>query len=424
MSMTTQSIEIMAPAGSWASLAAALQSGANSVYFGVEHLNMRANSAKTFTLEDLSRIARICAEKSVKTYLTVNTVIYDEDMEMMRKVIDAAKEAGISAVIAADVAVMQYARRRGVEVHLSTQLNISNVAALRFYAQFADVVVLARELNLRQVKVISQAIRDEKICGPSGELIRIEMFCHGALCMAVSGKCYLSLHTRGPSANRGACLQNCRRKYRVFDTERDIELEVEDDYIWSPKDLKTIEIMKEMIEAGVSVFKIEGRARGPEYVATVVKSYRAAADAVLAGTFTEESRHQWDRDLARVFNRGFWEGLYLGRKTSELSGGYGSHATEKKVFTGKTLGYYGQVGVGYFLIQTGEIKTGDKIMVIGPTSGVVECIVEDMRVNDQPGTHAQKGDKVTFKVPGRIRENDQLYKIIPASENPHKNVRG
>ena len=351
MNDSIKDFEIMAPVGSRESLAAAIHAGADSIYFGIESLNMRARSASTFTIDDLREIARTCDENGVKSYLTVNTIIYDEDIELMRKIIDAAKEAGISAVIASDVAVMAYCNQVGQEVHLSTQLNISNAEALKFYARFADVVVLARELNLKQVRKIYDAIQEQHIMGPMGKPVRIEMFCHGALCMAVSGKCYLSLNEQNASANRGACMQVCRRAYIVKDKESDIELEIDNQYIMSPKDLKTIRFMDEMIEAGVRVFKIEGRARGPEYVRTVVECYKEAIQSYLEGTFTEEKKDAWDERLKTVFNRGFWNGYYLGQRLGEWSRNYGSEATERKVYAGRGIKYFSNIGVAEFLIE-------------------------------------------------------------------------
>ena len=361
----------MAPVGSRESLAAAINAGADSIYFGIESLNMRARSASTFTIDDLREIAALCDEHGVKSYLTINTIIYDEDIELMRKIVDAAKEAGISAVIAADVSVMAYCNQVGQEVHLSTQLNISNAEALKFYSRFADVVVLARELNLKQVRKIYDAIQEENITGPMGEKVRIEMFCHGALCMAVSGKCYLSLNELNASANRGACMQVCRRSYIVKDKESDIELEVDNQYIMSPKDLKTIHFMDEMIEAGVRVFKIEGRARGPEYVRTVVECYKEAIRSYLDGTFTEEKKADWDTRLKTVFNRGFWNGYYLGQRLGEWSKNYGSEATERKVYAGRGIKYFSNIGVAEFLIEATEIKVGDKLLITGPTTGAM-----------------------------------------------------
>ena len=411
---TIDEFEIMAPVGSRESLAAAIQAGADSVYFGIGNLNMRARSSNSFTIDDLKEIAAICGEHRIKSYLTVNTVIYDEDLSMMRSIVDAAKEAGISAVIAADVAVMSYARQIGQEVHLSTQLNISNVEALRFYARFADVAVLARELNLKQVAEIYRRIQEERICGPGGEPVRIEMFCHGALCMAVSGKCYLSLHELNASANRGACMQVCRRAYTVRDRESDIELEVDNKYIMSPKDLKTIHFMDEMIEAGVQVFKIEGRARGPEYVRTVVECYKEAVRAYLDGTFTEEKIQAWDERLKTVFNRGFWNGYYLGQRLGEWSRNYGSEATERKIYAGKGIKYFSNIGVAEFLIEAAEISVGDKLLITGPTTGAMFLTLEEARVDLKPVEHVRKGAHVSFKVAGKIRPNDKLYKLVSA----------
>lgn len=404
--------EIMAPVGSRESLTAAIQAGANSIYFGIEHLNMRAHSASAFTISDLREIARICEENGVKSYLTVNTIIYEGDLVMMRHIVDAAKESGISAVIAADVAVLQYCNSIGVEVHLSTQLNISNSEALKFYAHFADVVVLARELNIEQVEEIYRVIVEEDIRGPKGELIRIEMFCHGALCMAISGKCYLSLHQLGRSANRGQCMQVCRRGYIVKDRESDIELEVDNKYIMSPKDLKTIGFMDRLIKAGVRVFKIEGRARGPEYVSTVVGCYKEALEACLDGTFNKEKCEEWDKRLATVFNRGFWDGYYLGQKMGEWSNIYGSQATEKKVYIGRGIKYFSKLGVGEFYIEAGELNVGDKLLITGPTTGAMYVDLEEARVDLGPVERVPKGVYVSFKVPDKVRPADKLYKIV------------
>ena len=404
--------EIMAPVGSRESLTAALQAGADSIYFGIEHLNMRAHSASAFTINDLREIAKICDERGVKSYLTVNTIIYEEDILLMHKIVDAAKESGISAVIASDIAVLQYCNEIGMEVHLSTQLNISNSEALKFYAQFADVVVLARELNMDQVAAIHKIIIDENICGPKGELIRIEMFCHGALCMAISGKCYLSLHQLGRSANRGECMQVCRRGYIVKDRESDIELEVDNKYIMSPKDLKTIRFIDRMIESGVRVFKIEGRARGAEYVSTVAGCYNEALQAYLDGELTEDKKDAWDERLKTVFNRGFWDGYYQGQKLGEWSNIYGSQATERKVYIGKAIKYFSNLGVGEFHIEAGEINAGEKILITGPTTGAVYLELEDPRVNLQSVETVHKGERVSFKVPCKVRPSDKLYKIV------------
>lgn len=409
--------EIMAPVGSRESLTAAIQAGADSIYFGIEHLNMRAHSASAFSINDLREIAHICNESNVKSYLTVNTIIYENDIVMMRTIVNAAKESGISAVIAADVAVLQYCNSIGMEVHLSTQLNISNSDALRFYAQFADVVVLARELNLEQVEEIHNIILKENICGPKGELIHIEMFCHGALCMAISGKCYLSLHQIGRSANRGECMQVCRRGYIVKDRESDIELEVDNKYIMSPKDLKTIRFMDKMISSGVRVFKIEGRARGPEYVSTVVGCYKEALESCLEGSFTENKKDEWDKRLTTVFNRGFWDGYYLGQKLGEWSKVYGSQATEKKVYIGRGIKYFSKLGVGEFLIEAGELHIGDKLLVTGPTTGAMYLTLEEARVDLGAVDVVPKGAYVSFKVPGKVRPADKLYKIVSTKEN-------
>ena len=412
MKQDIKDFEIMAPVGSRESLAAAIQAGADSIYFGIESLNMRARSANTFTINDLREIAQICEEHSIKSYLTINTIIYDEDIELMRKIVDAAKEAQISAVIAADVAVMSYCIEVGQEVHLSTQLNIGNAQALKFYAQFADVVVLARELNLKQVRKIYDAIQNEQIKGPMGDLVRIEMFCHGALCMAVSGKCYLSLHEMNVSANRGACTQICRRGYTVKDNESDIELEVDNKYIMSPKDLKTIHFMDEMIDAGVRVFKVEGRARGPEYVRTVVECYKEAIKSCLDGTFSDEKVKVWDERLKTVFNRGFWNGYYLGQRLGEWSKNYGSEATERKVYVGKAIKHFSNIGVAEFLIEAGEIKAGEKLLITGPTTGALFLNLEDPRVDLKPVEIVRKGEHVSFKVPEKIRPSDKLYKLV------------
>ena len=412
MNLSINDFEIMAPVGSRESLAAAIQAGADSVYFGIENLNMRARSASTFTIDDLKEIAATCDAHGMKSYLTVNTIIYDEDLALMRRICDAAHRAGISAVIAADVAVMDYCNRIGQEVHLSTQLNISNVEALRFYARFADVVVLARELNLMQVKEIYRHIVDEHICGPGGQPVRIEMFCHGALCMAVSGKCYLSLHELGASANRGACMQVCRRAYTVRDRESDIELEVDNKYIMSPKDLKTIHFMDEMIEAGVRVFKIEGRARGPEYVRTVTECYKEAVRACLDGTFGPEKVAAWDERLKTVFNRGFWNGYYLGQRLGEWSRHYGSEATQKKVYAGRGIKYFSNLGVAEFLIEAAELDAGDKLLITGPTTGALFLTLDDPRVDLKTVAHVGKGTHVSFRVPQKIRSSDKLYKLV------------
>ncbi|MBP3764862.1 MAG: U32 family peptidase [Bacteroidaceae bacterium] len=409
-----EDFEVMAPAGSWESLRAALQAGADSVYFGIESLNMRAHSAAHFTIADLHEIAALCASHGVKSYLTVNTIIYGEDLPLMREICDAAKTAEISAVIASDVAVLQYCRDIGQEVHLSTQLNISNIEALRFYARYADVVVLARELNLRQVQEIHRAIEADDICGPGGGRIRIEMFCHGALCMAVSGKCYMSLDNLGYSANRGACLQVCRRSYTVRDRETGVELDVDNKYIMSPKDLKTIRFLDQMMAAGVRVFKIEGRARGPEYVYTVVKCYKEALAAAINGGFTEENKDKWDERLATVFNRGFWDGYYLGQTLGEWNKDYGSSATEKKVYVGRGVKYYSKLGVAEFSIDAAEINQGDNLCVTGPTTGILFFTADDIRYELKTVETAHQGEHVSLKVPAKVRPSDKLFKIVPS----------
>ena len=411
--MKRSDFEIMAPAGCWESLSAAINAGADSVYFGIEKLNMRSRSSNNFTTEDLHKIVALCKSHNVKTYLTINTIIYGEDLPLMREIVDNAKEAGVSAIIASDVAVMQYAVSKGVKVHLSTQLNISNVEALKFYAQFAEVVVLARELNMTQVAEIYKQIVDQNITGRGGEQIRIEMFCHGALCMAVSGKCYLSLHELNASANRGACMQVCRRAYRVHDVDSDIELEVDNKYIMSPKDLKTIHFMNKMMDAGVRVFKIEGRARGPEYVKTVVSCYREAIEAYLNGYFSQEKIENWDTRLAKVFNRGFWDGYYLGQRLGEWSAAYGSKATHKKVYIGKCTNYFQKIGVAEFLIEAQGLDVNDEILVTGETTGAYEDVVEEVRVDLLPVNHVDKGVYCSIKIKEIVRRNDKLYKIVP-----------
>ena len=411
-----QEYEIMAPVGSRESLQAAIQAGADSVYFGIERLNMRAHSAYTFTIDDLREIAAMCHEHGMKSYLTVNTIIYGEDIPLMHEIIDAAHEAGISAVIASDVAVMTYCRRVGQEVHLSTQLNISNIEALKFYAQFADVVVLARELNMEQVAEIFRQVEEENICGPSGKQIRIEMFCHGALCMAISGKCYLSLANAGRSANRGECVQICRRSYLVTDRETGNELEIDNKYVMSPKDLKTVRFIDRLMKSGVRVFKIEGRARGPEYVYTVVKCYKEAIDSVLDGTFTEEKKDDWDKRLATVFNRGFWDGYYQGQLMGEWNKNYGSCATERKVYIGRGVKYFSKLGVAEFTVDAADFKLGDKLLITGPTTGVMYLDATEIRLELEPVDYAPKGTHVSIPVPGKIRQSDKLFKLEKVEE--------
>ena len=427
MKETIKDFEIMAPVGSRDSLAAALKAGADSVYFGVEQLNMRSHSANHFTIDDLREIAAQCNAVGVKTYLTVNTIIYGEDIETMHQIVDAAVEARISAVIACDIAVMTYCRQKGMEVHLSTQLNISNIEALKFYAQFADVVVLARELKMEQVADIYRQIEEQHICGPSGEQVRIEMFCHGALCMAVSGKCYMSLDNTGRSANRGACMQICRRSYLVTDRETGTELEIDNKYIMSPKDLKTIRFIDKMMEAGVRVFKIEGRARGPEYVFTVVQCYKEAIQAVIHDKendgstdssqvneklFTEERKDAWDERLATVFNRGFWDGYYLGQTLGEWNSNYGSNATERKQYIGKGVKYFSRLGVAEFTVEADTFSVGDKMLITGPTTGALYVTVDEIHDDVQAVETAQQGTRVSIKVPEKVRPSDKLFKII------------
>lgn len=408
--------EIMAPVGCWESLAAAIQAGADSVYFGIEYLNMRARSSANFTTDDMHRIVAICKEKGVKTYLTLNTVIYPEDISLMHDIVDNAKQAKVDAIIASDIAVMQYANAQGVEVHLSTQLNIANTEALRFYAQFADVVVLARELNMEQVATIHRDIVEQNICGKHGDPVRIEMFCHGALCMAVSGKCYLSLHHMNASANRGACMQVCRRGYTVRDKESDIELDIDNQYIMSPKDLKTIHFINKMLDAGVSVFKIEGRARGPEYVRTVVECYKEAIESYFNGTYTDEKIQQWEQRLSRVFNRGFWNGYYLGQRLGEWTKDYGSKATRRKVFVGKCTNYFKNISVAEFYVEAASVHQGDELLVTGETTGAYECLAEDIRVNLQTVDEADKGEFFSLKTDKLLHRGDRLYIMQPTQE--------
>ena len=414
MKCNISDFEIMAPAGSYESLMAAIQGGADSVYFGIEGLNMRARSSNNFTTDDLHKIASICEERGVKSYLTVNTVIYDEDLPLMRTIINAAKKAGVSAIIAADVAAMAYANSIGQEVHLSTQLNISNTEALKFYARFADVVVLARELNLEQVRTIYDAIGTQGIYGPKGEPIRIEMFCHGALCMAVSGKCYLSLHEMNASANRGACMQICRRGYTVKDRETNIELDVENQYIMSPKDLKTIHFMNKMMDAGVRVFKLEGRARGPEYVHIVTSCYKEAVQAYCEESFTDEKIAAWDERLKSAFNRGFWDGYYLGQRLGEWSSHYGSSATKRKEYVARGIKYFTGRGVAEFEMESGELRVGDEVLITGPTTGALFQTVEEIRVDLKPVPSTGKGERFSIKTAERIRASDRMYKMVQA----------
>ena len=416
MNMKATDFEIMAPVGSRESLAAAIQAGAGSVYFGIGQLNMRSHSANHFTIADLHDIAATCNSHGIKTYLTVNTIIYDDDIATMHEIVDAAREAHITAVIASDVAVMTYCNHVGVEVHLSTQLNISNIEALRFYAQFADVVVLARELNMDQVAEIHRQIVEQDIRGPKGEPVRIEMFCHGALCMAVSGKCYMSLHNANRSANRGECVQICRRSYTVTDNETGNQLEIDNKYIMSPKDLKTIRFIDRMMQAGVRVFKIEGRARGPEYVYTVVSCYREAIQSAIDGTLTEEKKDAWDKRLATVFNRGFWDGYYQGQTLGEWNKHYGSAATERKVLVGKVIKYFSRLNVAEVAVEATTFSVGDKLLITGPTTGVMYLDTTEIRYDLKPVTTAQQGWRVSIPVSGKVRPSDKLFKLVPANE--------
>lgn len=407
--MNRKDFEIMAPVGSWESLAAAPAAGADAVYFGIEGLNMRSRSSANFTADDMARIAGICAEKGVRTYLTVNTVIYDNDMETMRMIISRARQAGISAIIASDMAAIMYAREIGQEVHISTQVNVSNTEAVRFYSQFADVMVLARELNMEQVAEIHHAIEKENICGPNGEKIRLEMFCHGALCMAVSGKCYMSLHEMNSSANRGACNQICRRAYTVRDKETGDELEIDNQYIMSPKDLKTIHFLNKMVDAGVRVFKIEGRARGPEYVAEAVACYSEALQAITDGTYNEEKIAAWDDRLVKIFNRGYWNGYYMGERLGEWSAKYGSSATRVKSYAGKAMRYFSKIGIGEFLMEAGELHTGDEVVITGPTTGALIFTIKELRFDLKPVDCVTKGQLFSMPVPEKVRPSDKLY---------------
>lgn len=410
--MTRRDIELMAPVGSYESLMAAIQGGANSIYFGVTGLNMRSRSANNFTLADLRKIVSICKENDIKSYLTVNTVLYDKDLDRMHEVVDAAKQEGITAIIASDISAILYARQIGVEVHISTQCNISNYEAVKFYSQFADVVVLARELTLTKVKKIYDKIIEEGLRGPNGELIKIEMFAHGALCMAVSGKCYLSLHEKNASANKGACMQVCRRDYTVKDKEDGIELDIENEYIMSPKDLCTIGFLNKMIDAGVRVLKFEGRARSQEYVKTVVECYDEAVNAYFDGTYERTKIDAWKERLSTVFNRGFWDGYYLGQRLGEWSEVYGSRATKKRIYIGKSLNYFSKLGVAEFKMESHDLNVGDEILITGPTTGVIQMTVPEIRVDLQVVEKTVKGEKFSIPVPEKVRKADKLYKMV------------
>ncbi|ALJ05536.1 collagenase [Pseudalgibacter alginicilyticus] len=407
-----QKIELMAPAGNFESLQAALDNGADSVYFGVEQLNMRARASINFTLDDLPEISKRCKAKYVRSYLTLNTIIYDHDLSIVKTLLKKAKQADITAVIAMDQAVISMAREANMEVHISTQINVTNIETVKFYALFADTMVLSRELSLRQVKKITEQIEKEQIKGPSGKLVEIEIFGHGALCMAVSGKCYMSLHSQNSSANRGACKQNCRKKYTVIDQETGFEMELDNEYIMSPKDLCTIDFLQEVVDAGIKVLKIEGRGRAPEYVAKVIKCYREAIDAIENGSYSKDQVISWMQTLETVYNRGFWSGYYLGQKLGEWSKGSGSHATQKKVYIGKGTHFFPKAKVGEFKIEAYNINIGDTVLVTGPTTGAKEFVVNELLVNDQELNVGTKGDMVTIPLPFRIRQSDKLYKIV------------
>ncbi|MDP2454377.1 MULTISPECIES: peptidase U32 family protein [unclassified Kaistella] len=406
-------IELMSPAGDFTSMQAAIDNGADSIYFGVEQLNMRARASMNFTLDDLPEISRRCSEKGVRTYLTLNTIIYDHDLSLIKTLLDKAKAANLTAVIAMDQAVISYARQIGMEVHISTQINITNIETVKFYALFADTMVMSRELSMSQIKKICDQIIKEQVKGPSGNLVEVEIFGHGALCMAVSGKCYLSLHSANSSANRGACKQNCRKKYTVIDQETGFEIELDNEYMMSPKDLCTISFLDQIVEAGVSVLKIEGRGRAPEYVATVTKCYREAIDSIADGTYTKEKVAEWMKQLETVYNRGFWGGYYLGQELGEWSAENGSAATQKKVYIGKGRHFYPKSNIAEFLIEAYDLTVGDKVLIQGPTTGSQEMILESMRVDEKPDAEkATKSDVVTFKTDFKVRPSDKLYKIV------------
>lgn len=415
--MTAKNIEIMAPVGSYASLMAAIQGGADSVYFGIENLNMRSKSSQNFTIDDLKEITRICKENIIRTYITLNTVIYDHELDKMRSIVDAAKENNITAIIASDMSVINYASSVGMEIHMSTQTNITNIEAIKYYSQFADVMVTARELELEQVKSITTTIKEQNICGPSGELVQIEVFAHGALCMAVSGKCYLSLDNLNSSANRGACLQQCRRKYIVKEKESDLELEIDNEYIMSPKDLNTVSFLDKILDAGVRVLKLEGRGRSPEYVKTVASVYREAVDAWFDGAYNQEQIDQWNERLAKVYNRGFWDGYYLGKKTGEWTEEYGNQATVRKIYVGKVTNYYSNISVAEIKIETNSLALDDEIKIIGPTTGVYEDVISEIRVDLNSVGEAVKGDVCSVRVKELVRRGDKLYKIVPADSD-------
>ena len=410
--MTAKDIEIMAPVGSYESLMAAIQGGANSVYFGIGKLNMRSKSSKNFTIDDLVKISDICKENSIRTYITLNTVIYDHELEIMREIVDAAKTSNITAIIASDQSVIQYAYSAGMEIHMSTQANITNIEAVKYYSQFADVMVTARELEIQQVKEITDAIKNQDICGPSGDLVQIEVFAHGALCMAVSGKCYLSLDNLNSSANRGACLQQCRRKYTVTDKETGEQLELDNEYIMSPKDLNTVALLDRIIDAGVRVLKLEGRGRSPEYVKTIVAVYREAVNACFEGQYNQENIDIWNARLSTVYNRGFWEGYYMGKKFGEWTEDYGNQATQRKMYIGKITNYYNKQGVAEVKIETNDLNVGDEIKILGETTGVYESYIDEIRLNLEPVKTVIKGDVCSIKTSELVRRGDKMYKMM------------
>ncbi len=410
--MKYKNIEVMAPVGSWESLSAAIKAGCNSVYFGIEQLNMRARSSINFTTDDLTKIAEICRENNIKSYITLNTVLYDHDINLMKNIMKTAKESRIDAVIVSDHAAMNYAKKIGYPVHISTQANISNIETVEFYADYADVMVMARELSLQQVASIVKEIEEQNITGPSGNLIEIEVFAHGALCMAVSGKCYLSLHSHNSSANRGACIQNCRREYTVIDKEEGIEFNIDNEYIMSAKDLATIDFLDKVLDAGVKVLKIEGRGRSADYVYTTVKCYREAVDSIEDGSYSKKKIEDWKTQLATVYNRGFWDGYYLGRKMGEWSNTYGSKATTRKILLGKGIKYYNKIKVGEFLIESHSLKKGDRVLITGPTTGVIETTIDEVRVDENSVEEVNKGEHFSIRIDEPIRASDKIYKII------------
>jgi U32 family peptidase len=417
VSTSREAVELMAPAGNFESLIAAIHSGANAIYFGVEKLNMRSRSSRNFTIADLPKIRDITRKHNVKAYLTLNIVLFDQELEQMEQVVNAAAQASIDAIIASDIAVIQYCRKQQIPVHISTQANITNIASVAFYSEFADVMVLARELNLEQVKYIHEQIKDRQLKGPSGELIRLEIFIHGALCMAISGKCYLSLHQQNASANRGECLQMCRRGYTVTDKGSDLSLDIENEYIMSPKDLCTIEFLDKIVEAGITVLKIEGRARSPEYVKTVTYTYHQALVAIAENNYSNDKTLQYVKDLSTVFNRGFWNGYYLGQRLGEWSNKYGNRATTRKIYLGKGMNYFSNLGVAEFLMETKSLQIGDVILITGPTTGVIETTVTEIRINLKQVQIAKKGDSISIPINKKVRRSDKLYKVVSAAKN-------